>query len=172
LANRPLIREQAFGEALDADKLEGSAATRFTSIASWRVCSPCCCASRTCGRGPSRADSVWKNGRARVLVGRRRHAGVPSAGRRQRDRRRPPKLNRAASASPPWAQIPCEGARRDGSPASGRFFWATIRRCQTVVQGAIIIKNRPRADQAKRIGGLLARRGLCSGRASVDGVAE
>ena len=31
LTNRPLIREQAFAEALDPDKLEGLAATRFIS---------------------------------------------------------------------------------------------------------------------------------------------
>jgi hypothetical protein len=62
LANRPLIRDQAFGEALDADKLERSAAMRSISTASSNGCWPCCCASRTCGRGRSRADPFGKNG--------------------------------------------------------------------------------------------------------------
>ena len=113
LANRPLIREQAFGEALDADKLERLDATRSISTASWSACSPCCCASRTCGGGPPRADSVWQNGRARVLPGRC-HAGVPSAGSRQPDRRRPPKLNPAGLRGSSQAEILCGRARRGG----------------------------------------------------------
>jgi hypothetical protein len=52
----PLIREQAFGEALDPTSSSGSAATRCTSIASSNECSPCCCGSRTCDRGRLLAD--------------------------------------------------------------------------------------------------------------------
>ena len=52
-----LLGEQAFGEALDAGKLEQlGRCSRSTSIASSNGCWPCCCGSRTCGRGPSRAD--------------------------------------------------------------------------------------------------------------------
>jgi hypothetical protein len=60
LANRPLIREQAFGEALDAGKLENLGLTKSISTASSNGCSPCCCASRTCGRARSRANPFRK----------------------------------------------------------------------------------------------------------------
>jgi hypothetical protein len=60
LANRPLIREQAFGEALDADKLERLGRYEVHLDRKLDGCSPCCCASRTCGRGRSRADPFGK----------------------------------------------------------------------------------------------------------------
>jgi len=50
LANRPLIREQAFGEALDPDKLERLGRYEVHLTASWNGCSPRCCGSKTCGR--------------------------------------------------------------------------------------------------------------------------
>ena len=45
LANRPLIREQAFGEALDPDKLARLGRYEMVSISAARSngCSPCCC---------------------------------------------------------------------------------------------------------------------------------
>ncbi|NWG26032.1 MAG: hypothetical protein HXY30_16730 [Pseudorhodoplanes sp.] len=43
-ANRPLIREQAFGEALDPDTWNGSPATKCISIASSNERWQCCCA--------------------------------------------------------------------------------------------------------------------------------
>jgi hypothetical protein len=61
LANRPLIREQAFGEALDPDKLSGLDATRCISTASSNECSPCCCGSRSCDELPSRTDPFGKS---------------------------------------------------------------------------------------------------------------
>jgi hypothetical protein len=51
LANRPLIREHAFGEALDPTSWSRSVATRSISTATWNGCSSCCCDSRTCGKG-------------------------------------------------------------------------------------------------------------------------
>ena len=59
-ANRPLIREQAFGKSLDPDKLERLGRYEVISTASSNGCSPCCCASRTCGRRRSRADPFRK----------------------------------------------------------------------------------------------------------------
>jgi hypothetical protein len=44
LANRPLIREQAFGESLDPDKLERLGRYESISTANSNGCSPCCCA--------------------------------------------------------------------------------------------------------------------------------
>ena len=44
LANRPLVREQAYGESLAPTGWSGWAATRSTSTASWSAPSPCCCA--------------------------------------------------------------------------------------------------------------------------------
>ena len=43
LANRPLIREQAFGEALDPDKLERLGRYVSISTASSNGCLQCCC---------------------------------------------------------------------------------------------------------------------------------
>jgi hypothetical protein len=61
LANRPLIREQAFGEALDPDSWSGSVVTRCISTASSNECSPYCCGSRNCDVLPSRADPFGKS---------------------------------------------------------------------------------------------------------------
>jgi hypothetical protein len=61
LANRSLIREQAFSDALDPKKLEGLDVTRSIKTESSNECSPCCYGSRTCGVR-SRADPFGKNG--------------------------------------------------------------------------------------------------------------
>ena len=60
LANRPLIREQAFGEALDPDRLERLGRYEVHLDASSNECSPCCCGSRSCDVVPSRADPFGK----------------------------------------------------------------------------------------------------------------
>jgi len=48
-AFRPLIREQAFGEALDPDKLEQLGRYEVRLDRNSNGCWPCCCASRKCG---------------------------------------------------------------------------------------------------------------------------
>ena len=60
LANRPLIREQAFGEALDSGKLEQLGRYEVHLDRKLDGCSPCFCVSRTCGRGRSRANLFGK----------------------------------------------------------------------------------------------------------------
>ena len=51
LANRPLIREQAFGELLDPDRLERLGRYEVHLDRKLERTWPCCRASRTCGRG-------------------------------------------------------------------------------------------------------------------------
>src|ERR1700722_9452579 len=81
LANRPLIREQAFGESSTPTSWSGSAATRSISTQSSNGPWPCCRASRTCGRRRSRADPFRKtNGGGHV----REPGGLLSAIRRAR----------------------------------------------------------------------------------------
>ena len=60
LANRPLIREQAFGESLDPDKLERLGRYEVHLDRSSNGCWPCSCASRTCGRERLLADPFRK----------------------------------------------------------------------------------------------------------------
>ena len=60
IANRPLIREQAFGEALDPDKLERLGRYEVHLDRKLERMLSCCCASRTCGRARSRANPFRK----------------------------------------------------------------------------------------------------------------
>ena len=62
LANRPLIRDQAFGEALDADKLERLGRYEVHLDRKLERMLAMLLASRTCGRGRSRADPFGKKG--------------------------------------------------------------------------------------------------------------
>ena len=64
LANRHLIREQVFGEALDPQAGAGWAGTRPILTVSSSGCSRCCCASRICGWGRSRDNLLGKNRQA------------------------------------------------------------------------------------------------------------
>ena len=77
LANRPLIREQAFGEAPILTSWSGLDATRFISTASSSECSPCCCGSRSYDVLPSRANPFGKmSSLTRIGWGeRRRYVG-------------------------------------------------------------------------------------------------
>ena len=87
LGNRPLICAQAFGEALDLTGWSGSAATRAHLERMLNGCSPCCCASRTCAAGDTRADPFGKtagHGSSWAASTLRRRRGTPSAWDRMR----------------------------------------------------------------------------------------
>ena len=60
LQNRPLIRMQALGEALDPDRLRGSPATKSTSTASWNALWRCCYGSRSSGPQLSQTNPFGK----------------------------------------------------------------------------------------------------------------
>jgi len=61
LANRLLIREQAFGEALDIQiDWTGLPGMRSTSTGNWSACLQYCYGSKTCGGAPFRANPFRK----------------------------------------------------------------------------------------------------------------
>jgi hypothetical protein len=67
LANRPLVREQAFGESLDPDKLERLGRYKVHLDRSSNGRWPCSCALRTWGRGRWRADPFRKTNGGRLM---------------------------------------------------------------------------------------------------------
>jgi hypothetical protein len=113
LANRPLIREQAFNEALDPDSWGGSAATRFISTANSNGRWPCCCASKTCGRGPSRADPFRKTKGGGHVRRRNRRPSHPRVQRRKIAGASPERRSRShgSSAADDPAQLELQDRR-------------------------------------------------------------
>jgi hypothetical protein len=97
LANRPLTREQAFAEALDADKLERLGRYEVHLNRKLERMPALLLRLKDPWQGPPGADSVWQNDRERSW----QHDGRPISNL-------PSKLNRAGTAGPSG----CRSSRR------------------------------------------------------------